>query len=172
MRPMTSRNGFPGYDFSRHCEPTGRANARPMTDSAKQSIERQERLDCFVAEFIIGPAEGGTRWLLAMTIRTGSANGESSDSSRDLRRSMPVRKSLFRDRCARALGLARSFSCEPARAWRGLRDLCRKLAQAFSHHQGQGCHHTLRGQGHKNRAQLLLALRHPADLRARAFTAH
>jgi hypothetical protein len=24
-------------------------------------------LDCFVAEFIIGPAEGGTRWLLAMT---------------------------------------------------------------------------------------------------------
>jgi hypothetical protein len=24
-------------------------------------------MDCFVAEFIIGPAEGGTRWLLAMT---------------------------------------------------------------------------------------------------------
>ena len=26
-------------------------------------------MDCFVAEFIIGPAEGGTRWLLAMTAR-------------------------------------------------------------------------------------------------------
>src|SRR5258706_7678875 len=39
-----------------------------MTGSAKQSISpRQERMDCFVAEFIIGPAEGGTRWLLAMT---------------------------------------------------------------------------------------------------------
>src|SRR5258708_15419848 len=25
--------------FQRHCEPTGRANARPMTGSAKQSIE-------------------------------------------------------------------------------------------------------------------------------------
>jgi hypothetical protein len=24
-------------------------------------------MDCFVAEFIIGPAEGGTRWLLEMT---------------------------------------------------------------------------------------------------------
>jgi len=23
-------------------------------------------VDCFVAEFIIGPAEGGTRWLLAI----------------------------------------------------------------------------------------------------------
>src|SRR6266581_4271575 len=26
-------------------------------------------MDCFIAEFIIGPAEGGTRWLLAMTGR-------------------------------------------------------------------------------------------------------
>src|SRR5258708_12576591 len=25
-------------------------------------------MDCFVAEFIIGPAEGRTRWLLAMTV--------------------------------------------------------------------------------------------------------
>src|SRR5207245_5751152 len=42
--------------FSRHCEPKGRANARPMTGSAKQSIAPQEeRMDCFVA------------WLLAMT---------------------------------------------------------------------------------------------------------
>src|SRR6266403_1687303 len=34
----------------RHCEPTGRANARPMTGSAKQSIlPSKERVDCFVA---------------------------------------------------------------------------------------------------------------------------
>jgi hypothetical protein len=25
-------------------------------------------MDCFVVEFIIGPAEGRTRWLLAMTM--------------------------------------------------------------------------------------------------------
>src|SRR5450432_99525 len=37
-------------DDFRHCEPTGRANARPMTGSAKQSIlPREERMDCFVA---------------------------------------------------------------------------------------------------------------------------
>ena len=35
---------------NRHCEPTGRANARSMTGSAKQSIKRRkERMDCFVA---------------------------------------------------------------------------------------------------------------------------
>jgi hypothetical protein len=28
--------------FVRHCEPTGRANARPMTGSAKQSIAPQK----------------------------------------------------------------------------------------------------------------------------------
>jgi hypothetical protein len=45
------------------------AKRRPMTGSAKQSISpRKGRMDCFVAEFIIGPAEGGTRWLLAMTV--------------------------------------------------------------------------------------------------------
>jgi hypothetical protein len=38
-----------------------------MTGSAKQSIAPQARLDCFVAEFIIVPAKGRTRWLLAMT---------------------------------------------------------------------------------------------------------
>src|ERR1700738_2417537 len=30
-------NGFQLYATYRHCEPTGRANARPMTGSAKQS---------------------------------------------------------------------------------------------------------------------------------------
>jgi hypothetical protein len=43
--------GLCGDGLYRHCEPTGRANARPMTGSAKQSIQarRTIRLDCFVA---------------------------------------------------------------------------------------------------------------------------
>jgi hypothetical protein len=46
----------------------------PMAGSAKQSMARQakmlkqkRKLDCFGAEFIIGPAIGRTRWRLAMT---------------------------------------------------------------------------------------------------------
>jgi hypothetical protein len=46
---------FAGSVALRHCEPTGRANARPMTGSAKQS---SLSLDCFVAA------------LLAMTVLT------------------------------------------------------------------------------------------------------
>jgi hypothetical protein len=46
------------------------AKRRSMINSAKQSIAPHNAImDCFVAEFIIGPAEGGTRWLLAMTGR-------------------------------------------------------------------------------------------------------
>jgi len=45
---------FAGYDdedlgahTNRHCEPTGRANARPMTGSAKQSMLLSKgRMDC------------------------------------------------------------------------------------------------------------------------------
>src|SRR5437016_6649707 len=37
---------------TRHCEPTGRANARRMTGSAKQSIEPQRKMDCFVATLL------------------------------------------------------------------------------------------------------------------------
>src|SRR5207248_6909174 len=37
---------------NRHCEPTGRANARRMTGSAKQSIEPQRKMDCFVATLL------------------------------------------------------------------------------------------------------------------------
>src|SRR6266581_9041270 len=38
---------------SRHCEPTGRANARPMTGSAKQSISpRKGGMDCFVTSLL------------------------------------------------------------------------------------------------------------------------
>jgi hypothetical protein len=34
----------------------------------RSNPELQGKLDCFVAEFSIGPAKGGTRWLLAMTL--------------------------------------------------------------------------------------------------------
>jgi hypothetical protein len=37
---------------------------RLMTGSASRSIG--PNTDCFIAELIIGPAEGGTRWFLAM----------------------------------------------------------------------------------------------------------
>jgi hypothetical protein len=43
----------------RHCE-------------RSEAIQKKQILDCFVAEFIIGPAKGRTRWLLAMTIFTAS----------------------------------------------------------------------------------------------------
>src|ERR1700689_3628576 len=56
-----------GVISRRHCEPTGRANARPMTGSAKQSRATSEDWIASSAEFIIGLAEGETRWLLAMT---------------------------------------------------------------------------------------------------------
>jgi hypothetical protein len=39
-----------------------------IASAAKQSSLLQRRKpDCFVAEPVIGPAEGRTRWLLAMT---------------------------------------------------------------------------------------------------------
>src|SRR5580704_6645981 len=52
------KNWFAGSVPLRHCEPTGRANARPMTGSAKQSSAPCVALDCFVAT------------LLAMTVVT------------------------------------------------------------------------------------------------------
>jgi hypothetical protein len=41
QRTRKGRIGDPAL-FVRHCEPTGRANARPMTGSAKQSIAPQK----------------------------------------------------------------------------------------------------------------------------------
>jgi hypothetical protein len=38
--------------LDRHYEPTGRANARPMTGSAKQSMARHRKLDGFVASLL------------------------------------------------------------------------------------------------------------------------
>jgi hypothetical protein len=49
---------FPRTFCFRHCEPPGRANARPMINSAKQSMGPQSKMDCFVTS------------LLAMTAKT------------------------------------------------------------------------------------------------------
>jgi hypothetical protein len=38
-----------------------------IASEAKQSRGPEQQLDCFVADFIIGPANDRTRWLLAMT---------------------------------------------------------------------------------------------------------
>jgi hypothetical protein len=46
---LTDVDGEMQRQIPRHCEPTGRANARPMTGSAKQSMEPQAKMDCFVA---------------------------------------------------------------------------------------------------------------------------
>src|SRR5258706_5592506 len=63
-------------DANRHCEPTGRANARPMTGSAKQSTARATvTMDCFVAS------------LLAMTVFDPTPLAKLS-ASRDLRRAL------------------------------------------------------------------------------------
>jgi hypothetical protein len=53
--------------------PSLRANGsreRAPDDRLHEAIHcaTKRKMDCFVAEFIIGPAKaGGTRWLLAMT---------------------------------------------------------------------------------------------------------
>ena len=92
--------------------------------------------------------------------RNGEEENQSGSCGQTRHRPMPVRQGRLRDRRAGALGLARSFRREPSRAWRGLCDLCRKLAQAFPYHKRQDRDHALRGQGDKNRAQLLRELRH------------
>ena len=151
----------PGYDFNRRCEPTGRANARPMTGSAKQSIKPRRK----------------NGLLRRFAPRNDDTDGKRKWQKQPQQGVPPpvnacAEKSRSRSMCPRAgpgMIIRRRAGAPMAR---GLRHLCRKLAQAFAHHQGQGCHHALRGQGRKNRAQLLRALRHAAILRAHAFAAH
>src|SRR5262245_26661142 len=144
----------------RHCE---RSEAIQLVFAGK--------LDCFVAS------------LLAMTVDRFEARNvrrrttteekiQSHLSGKARRRKMPVRQGRLRDRRAGALGLARSFRGKPARPWRGLRHLCRQLAQALSHHQRQGGAFALRGRRDQEHAQLLRELRHACHVRARPLTAH
>src|SRR5712671_746306 len=55
---------FPG-NFAPSLRANGSRECAP-DDRLREAIQSRG-MDCFVAEFIIGPAEGGTRWLLAMT---------------------------------------------------------------------------------------------------------
>jgi len=60
LRPSLRANGSRECAPEGHCEPTGRANARPtvIASEAKQSISpNKERLDCFVAD---APRNDGT----------------------------------------------------------------------------------------------------------------
>src|SRR3981081_640077 len=75
--------------------------------------------------------------------RIGKEKNQSRRARQARRWPVPVRQGRLRDRRAGALGLARSFAVEPPRAWRGLCNLCRKLAQTFSYHQGQDQPHAL-----------------------------
>src|SRR5882757_7554402 len=144
-----------------------------IASAAKQSIEPQTRYGLLRRGACHRARIRATRWLLAMTVEGAEgANGKSSTSSGRRIRPMPVRKSRLRNRRAGALGLARSFTWQPSRAWRGLCDLCRELAQALSDHQRQDRDLPLRGCGHKNRAQFLRTLRHALDLRMPALAAH
>src|SRR5258708_17692479 len=64
-------------------------------DRIREAIQyRAARVDCFVAEFIIGTAEGRTRWLLAMTVR---ARRESWIASRSLSAGAHSRDPLARN---------------------------------------------------------------------------
>ncbi len=60
--PRGSQDGGP-Y-LSRHCEPTGRANARPMTGSAKQSIWRQQDECGFASSLSLLAMTNSTRLIL------------------------------------------------------------------------------------------------------------
>jgi hypothetical protein len=53
-----------------------------IASEAKQSRAAYDALDCFVAEPVIGLAEGETRWLLAMTIKFNSSSFSAKFSER------------------------------------------------------------------------------------------
>src|SRR6266446_2577223 len=58
----------------RHCEPTGHANACPMTGSAKQSIQQTRRLDCFVATLLAMTAIGPRSAVYSITAWSGASD--------------------------------------------------------------------------------------------------
>jgi hypothetical protein len=96
---------------TRHCEPTGRANARPMTGSAKQSIEQpQERkLDCFVAR---APLRNASRLSQAMTLRRSQTRLR--DLAARFARGLPLFPALSKQRAQGMPGArcARRRMCE------------------------------------------------------------
>src|ERR1700692_2524110 len=74
-----------------------------------------------------------------------SAHWEDKDGDEHHRGSrMSLRKRTDGNRFSRSLGLARSFRCESARAWRCVRDLRGKLAKSLPDNGRQYEDHTLR----------------------------
>src|SRR5258705_11289159 len=60
-----------------------------------------QAMDCFVAEFIIEPAEGGTRWLLAMTKTKRHLRGIADEAFVEIRHHCLRRYRLHRQPCRR-----------------------------------------------------------------------
>src|SRR5579862_3564734 len=61
--------------FSGHA---GLIHRSVIASEVKQSSRVMSILDCFVAEPVIGPAEGRTRWLLGMTVSSRQEDGMSA----------------------------------------------------------------------------------------------
>jgi hypothetical protein len=85
---------------------------------------------------------------------------------------MSLRKRTDGNRFSSSLGLARSFRCESARAWRCVRDLRGQLAKSLPDNGWQYEDHTLRRSDGWDGARLLRALWYAAVLRANSFAAH
>jgi hypothetical protein len=85
---------------------------------------------------------------------------------------MSLRKRTDGNRFSSSLGVARSFRCESARAWRCVRDLRGQLAKSLPDNGWQYEDHTLRRSGGWDGAQLLRALWYAAVLRENSFAAH
>src|SRR6267142_6713467 len=82
----TRAEGVRWCDPFRHCEPTGRANARPMTGSTKQSISPQRKYGLLSRVGMTGPnscvvpANAGTHnhrrlWLRKVSTNVPNTNG-------------------------------------------------------------------------------------------------
>jgi hypothetical protein len=76
------------------------------------------------------------------------------------------------NRFSSSLGVARSFRCESARAWRCVRDLRGQLAKSLPDNGWQYEDHTLRRSDGWDGARLLRALWYAAVLPANSFAAH
>jgi phosphoglucomutase len=68
-----------------------------IASEAKQSILLATRMDCFVAEPVIGPAEGRTRWLLAMTKETSIVSCSNAQNLSTLRRGSNFQGNHFQE---------------------------------------------------------------------------
>jgi hypothetical protein len=85
---------------------------------------------------------------------------------------MSLQKRTDGNRFSSSLGLARSFRCESARAWRCVRDLRGQLAKSLPDNGRQYEDHTLRRSDGWDGARLLRALWYAPVLRANSFAAH